>query len=403
VESKCFTWNGSDSIICSYALAGTLRGVLPDNAIGIKKFPFDLVILDEAHYLKTPKSQRAQIVLGKKGIVRFCQRIWALTGTPCPNNAAELWSLLFTFGATSLKYEKFIDRYCEYYLSPHGIQVTNLKMRNLQELKRVIASVTLRRTKKEVNMELPAIYYSTVPVEPGEVKIDESASFISWVFPTNRKEELMKEVESQRSLVKNIFDSTGAYSSTTLKALEVLEKSVSTLRRYTGLQKLPAITDLIIEQFEAKAYEKLVVFAIHQDVIHKLRLMLSKAGLKPVTYYGGTPDKKKQAHIDLFQNNPKVKVFIANIHAAGVAINLTAAHQVLFAEMAWSPSANAQAAMRCHRIGQTQPVFVRFMSLAGSIDEKVTTILRRKAQQIFQIFDKHNRDPRCQPGIVDDI
>jgi SNF2 family DNA or RNA helicase len=67
---------------------------------------------------------------------------------------------------------------------------------------------------------------------------------------------------------------------------------------------------------------------------------------------------------------------------------LTAAHQVVFIEQDWVPGNNAQAVMRCHRIGQSKPVHVRFFAIAGSLDEKVSRVLRRKAQELTEIFDE---------------
>ena len=106
-----------------------------------------------------------------------------------------------------------------------------------------------------------------------------------------------------------------------------------------------------------------------------------------VTLFGETPAEKRQKHIDKFQRNPKCRVFIGQIVAAGTGITLTAASEVMFVEASWNPAENAQAAMRAHRIGQTRPVRVRFMGLANSIDEKIQTVLRAKAKAIAEILD----------------
>jgi SWI/SNF-related matrix-associated actin-dependent regulator of chromatin subfamily A-like protein 1 len=107
-----------------------------------------------------------------------------------------------------------------------------------------------------------------------------------------------------------------------------------------------------------------------------------------MTLYGETPPDKRERHIRCFQNKPKYRVIICNIQAAGTAITLTAAHQVAFAEVSWVPAENAQAAMRVHRIGQTHPVTVRFFGLAGSSDEQVARVLRRKTRDLTAIFDE---------------
>jgi SWI/SNF-related matrix-associated actin-dependent regulator 1 of chromatin subfamily A len=353
--------------------------------------------LDEAHYLKNPEATRSKAVLGKNGLVRLAKRIWALTGTPAPNHPAEMWTLLYTFNQTKLTYDDFIKRYCNYYHGTYGLQVTGLNYKRLVELKKILSPIIKRRTKKAVKLQLPPITYTTIYVPEGPVSLDESHSFIKYVTPYDRREELKDELVKQTNLLVDVFNTLGPNSEKTLTALGVLNTSVATLRRYTGLQKVKAVADLVIEDMVgAKAYDKLVIFAIHRDVIAYLRIALQKAGLHPLTYYGGTPEAKKQKHIDLFQNYSKHKVFIGNIQACGVAINLTRAHNVIVCEAEWSPSKTAQAIMRCHRIGQTQPCFVRYIALENSIDEKVTSILRRKAREFFVVFDKEGLDCTLQ-------
>ena len=97
-------------------------------------------------------------------------------------------------------------------------------------------------------------------------------------------------------------------------------------------------------------------------------------------------DEAKQAGIDSFQNHPETQVFIGQFQAAGEGVNLTAASSVLFVESSWTPKDMAQAAGRCHRIGQKNSVLVRFATLVGSIDENIQRALRRKTATIKQVF-----------------
>ena len=53
----------------------------------------------------------------------------------------------------------------------------------------------------------------------------------------------------------------------------------------------------------------------------------------------------------------------------------------------WVPGNNAQAIMRCHRIGQTRPVLARFVALAGGADERISNVLKRKTRELSALFD----------------
>jgi SNF2 family DNA or RNA helicase len=146
-----------------------------------------------------------------------------------------------------------------------------------------------------------------------------------------------------------------------------------------------AVTELISSELDAGLYKKIVLFCVHRDVIEGLRTSLSKYGV--VTLYGGTDPGTKMRNVDKFQTRIKPRVFIGNIAAAGTNITLTAAHHVTFVEQDFVPGNNAQAAMRVHRIGQKDPVTVRFISLNNPMDQKITHILKKKTKELTEIFD----------------
>lgn len=369
-----------ESVVCSYDLAAMNSTKWPG--------PWDCLILDESHYLKNLEAKRTRAILGKEGLAHKAKRTWALSGTPAPNHAAELWPLLRAFGRTSLPYTDFVKRYCHYYI--HGrdrLQISGTKPAMIPEIRALLSPIILRRMKEDVMKELPPITYEHMTVEPNEVDARIIAEFAPWVFPTDRTAELMKELSEKEKLLRDVIDTLGG-TRRGMMALEALAGSVSTLRIYTGVQKLRAIASMVDNELDNRAYEKIVIFAVHRAVIEGLRDRLSRWGA--VTLYGRTPPNQRQKVIDKFQNNPRTRIFIGNIAAAGTAINLTAAHHVLFAEQDWVPGNNAQAAMRCHRIGQKYPVSVRFVGLAGSIDERITRALKNKTSQLTAIFN-HER------------
>lgn len=371
--------SSDESAVCSYDLADPSR--LPGE--------WDLLILDESHYLKSVDAKRTKLVFGRDGFVRRARRVWALSGTPAPNHPGELWPLLYTFGKTTLNFQDYIKKYCKYYMGPRNdLRVTGARVENIPDLSNVLKSTMLRRKKEEVMKELPPIRYSHVAVEPGKVDMEIDTSFIKYVFPIDRTEELKQKLENEQKLLEQVTTTLGFRSHDMVDSLRVLANSVSTLRRYNGLQKVDACVELILSELEAKAYEKVVIFAIHQGVIEGLRDKFCKRGAKAVTLYGKTDPATRQRNVDNFMKNPKYKVFIGNIQAAGTAITLTSAHNIVFIEQDWVPGNNAQAAMRVHRIGQTKPVHVRVLYLPDTIDEKIARILKCKTRDLIALFDE---------------
>ncbi len=359
-----------------------------------KDFQWDLVIIDEAHYLKSRGTHRTKSIFGKKGFIRHAKRVWMLSGTPAPNHPGELWPMLFTFGITKLAYDSFVRQFCTYYQSPfnkYGVTITGANTKALPILKNTLKPFMLRRLKKNVMKDLPPIIYKTEFVERNEIDFEAEPHFVQYVFPTDRRKEFFDKVKEQEKAISFLL---GKYKipESTYPALEALANSVSTLRHALAAQKVKSIAAILKKELESNEYQKVVVFAIHRVMIEGLRQELKD--FKPVTLYGGTPPEKRQKHIDNFQNNSWTRVFIGNIQAAGTAITLTSAHNVVFAEQDWVPGNNAQAVMRCHRIGQENKVYVRFFACSGTIDERIASVLRKKTEQLIKLFDEEEETER---------
>lgn len=372
--------------ICSYDLAS-----VPRVNAWLRKLPADILIPDEFHYLKTPDAKRTQAVFGADGLGRDVGRIWCLSGTPAPNHAGELWVLLRCFGLYAGDYDAFIGEFCNSYESPYGRRVTGTKVSAIPRLRALLEPIILRRKKADVLKDLPPIYYGNLlEVEPGPVDLE--LCYPDYFLLGDRSAELQEKLRSEHAVLKAAIEkTTSAYmKGPSLEPrsilLESIHKSVSSYRRYVGLQKMPPLADLVANELESGAYEKIVIFAVHRDVIEGFRSRLSRFGA--VTLYGNIDPHTREVHIQKFQTNPRCRVFVGNIQAAGTNINLTAAHNVLVAEPDWVPGNNAQAIMRTHRIGQTMPVYVRFAALANNpLDISIQRLLRRKARELTEVFD----------------
>jgi len=371
-------------VICSYDMLQTFNHMF-------KIRQWDVLVLDEAHYLKERSAQRTKAVYGRgakwPGLAAAAKRVWRLTGTPAPNDASELWTHLKSMGVTTSDYWDFTFRYCTGFDSNYGFKITGMK--NTAELKSTLNTVMLRRKKEHVLTKLPPITFHQVTVDRSHVELDPVFfESLHRLGPDMKAAEgkfygELKVADQSLRQALTAVSGPGRPNEARLGILVSMASSLGTLRRYIGMSKLPACIDIITDDLLADPTLKIVIFAVHQSVIEEARLRLAKFGA--VTLYGGTPAAKRQANIDKFQKNPKCRVFIGNVQAAGVGITLTAAHQVVFVEQSWVPAENAQAAMRCHRIGQTKHVHVRIMSLAKSVDEQVNETLARKSRELTKL------------------
>src|SRR5690606_13959906 len=130
--------------------------------------------------------------------------------------------------------------------------------------------------------------------------------------------------------------------------------------------------------------EKVVVFSAFDEPVQRIARHFGDAA---VVLTGKTPSRSRQKLVDRFQTDPNVRVFVANIVAGGVGINLTAARQVVFNDLDWVPANHFQAEDRAYRIGQAGTVNVTYMVAPGTVDDFVRTSLEAKAALIDAVVE----------------
>jgi hypothetical protein len=157
---------------------------------------------------------------------------------------------------------------------------------------------------------------------------------------------------------------------------------ISKVRHAIAVAKLPAVIEYLQGMID-EGVGKIIVFAHHRDVIDGLR----KAFPAHACITGSTPVANRQQEVDRFQRDPACQLFIGNIQAAGVGITLTAAADVVFAELSWVPAEITQAEDRAHRIGQRSHVHVRHLVLDGSMDARIAQVIVDKQEIADKALD----------------
>ena len=334
---------------------------------------FDVLICDEAHYLKSSSSQRSNAILGiKEGSIGGIQSryLWFLTGTPILNRPNEIFPLLW-----ALRKNEYST---PYYVFAKSWSSSFNEVSNLGQLKKLMKPLMLRRKKLDVLKDLPPKLYSVVTLEGSE---EATAKEEEYAFDTygvdlsaarrrssSDSEESLGEFGEGATLLRYGIgkDMTGR------EALRAL----ASIRSYTSYLKLEPAVQLLKQYVLC---EKVVVFANHRKVILGL---VEEFGSSCVHIIGGMDSQARAEAVQRFQHDTSCRLFIGSIRAAGVGLTLTASSHVVFLELDWSPGVMTQAEDRCHRVGQQDSVQVDYFVFKGTIDGWMAQQLARKSAGI---------------------
>lgn len=332
------------------------------------------IILDESHYGKSFDAKRTQAAFGvpmddgalasARALAGVGDRLWCLTGTPMPNSPLDLFPML-RFGAPEriepyLTEDAFLNQFCKWRPKKigHGPYARTVRVimegKNLDDLRQRLDGLMLRRTQQDVGITEPM--YDTLPLE----------------VPARARKEAEKAADMAKVLSAIEADNT-----------RELDMHLGPLRRLTGALKARGIVDLVKDEFDC-GLDKIVLAFWHRDVAEILAEGLDKFGVTGID--GSTPTAKREANVAAFTAPGGPRVFLAQIQAAGEAIDLSAAAEMIFVEMSSVPKDGQQMALRITNHNQTRRPRVRVATVAGSIDEPIQTALLRKMQTINEVL-----------------
>src|SRR5262249_21113817 len=118
-----------------------------------------------------------------------------------------------------------------------------------------------------------------------------------------------------------------------------------------------------------------------------IEALLKRYSKIAVMVNGNVTGKHRIEAVEKFQKVPRIRLFLGNIKAAGVGLNLTAANTVAFAELDWTPGNHTQAEDRAHRIGTTENVSVYYLIGKDTIEEKLLKVLQSKKKVLNAVLD----------------
>jgi SWI/SNF-related matrix-associated actin-dependent regulator of chromatin subfamily A-like protein 1 len=338
------------------------------------------LVLDEAHAAKNFEAKRTQAVFGVpmedgailargSALTNRAEGTWCLTGTPIPNAPNDLYPMMRTLCQERLladaargwpdvtKYQDFLHRYCVVRMK----KISNFNRipvviggKNLDELAARLEGFFLRRTQADVGITEPI--FETLPLL------------------VSAKD--MRAAEGDANRV-SILEAAKAGNT------KALEMHLGPLRRITGEIVARGVIETVRDEF-AGGLDRIVLAYWHKDVGVALREGLAEFGVLQID--GSTAAAARGDIEQAFLRPDGPRVMLAQIQAAGEAVDFSSANELIFVETSFQPKDMAQMAMRITNHTQKRQPRVRVAVLQGSIQEAMEEVLIRKWSAIREVL-----------------
>lgn len=331
-------------------------------------------ILDEATRIKNTKANTTKNIkklLKKDNFKKKKKSVVFMSGTPAPNAAHELYSILNEISPIDFATKThFYEYYCgmKYNFDGYGYE-TNIGNQKLEELFHKLSPYTYRKKKEDI-LDLPDKIYQNIMLEmsPKEQKL---------------YDEIADDVANE------IFASSNSNPLTTLLRL----------RQYTSLIKINYISDVIDTILDTG--EKLVVVDSFKPILKELK---EKYGSIAGIHTGDEDVEFRAKLVDRFQNpNDSLRLFIASIQTANYGLTLTEASKMIVNTIPYSVGDLDQVVDRLHRISQKSTVNIYFPIFKDTIDEMVYDRIESKRKEINKVIDNEDYESVRNDSLLNDV
>ena len=321
------------------------------NISTLKTLNFCCAILDEAQFIKNPRSKTAYACFNLKASCRV-----VATGTPLENKFTDLWTL-FHFLMPGLlgnfkEFQKFIQ-----------------KESNRELLKTQIAPFVLRRTQKEVLRELPG-----------------KQEHVVYCPMTKEQKALYEQFLTTRT---NMV--TGQWMQL-LGLILRLRQICCFPGLLPGYEKMPIESSgklnwLLDKLSHLDKNSKIIIFSQFKTLLNHLLPHIQK--LYPETYFlsGQTQLRQRRSMIQSFQKTKSGAAFLISLKAGGTGITLHSADAVFILDPWWNPAVEQQAVARAYRLGQDHELRVYRLLIENSIEANIQKLQKDKSGMFASLFE----------------
>ena len=361
-EERADQYDGSRFFtVCNYEQV--LRDIL-----SIEKVKWDLIILDEGQRIKNWEAKTSRMVKALKSPFAL-----VLSGTPLENRLDDLYSVV-----------EFID---DRRLGPafrffNTYRVTDergklLGYKNLDELRKKLKPVLLRRTRKMVLEELPprTTEIMRIPPTDEQLEIHNGHKRIVQTIITKKYLTEMDILRLQKALLMCRMSANSTF------LVDKQPPGFST--------KLGELDDLLGQLIEEED-RKIILFSEWTTMLNLIEPILEMRQLNYVRLDGSVPQKKRQGLIHQFRKDPNCKLFITT-NAGSTGLNLQAANTIINIDLPWNPAVLEQRISRVHRMGQKRPVQVFIMVTENTLEESLLGTLAAKHELALAVLDPDAR------------
>ena len=340
--------------------------------LGVNKI--DAVICDESHRLKNNQShtfKNFKRIFSDKFFRGKPSKVF-LSGTPAPNRAYELYTILNQISELEFATKThFYEYFCGMTYDPYGFgYVTDIDAQKLEELYHKIAPFTYRKRKEDV-LDLPDKIYQNIMLEMA-----------------NDEQKTYEDIE--QGVANDIF------ADETSNPLTILVR----LRQFTSALKIVRAQEIIENILQEGG--KIVIIDLFKNVLRDLH---EKYPTTSVLHTGDEPSVEVRAEmVKTFQDpNSDIKIFLGSVATCNYVLTLTAADKMVILTLPYSVGEYDQVADRCHRIGQKSTVHIYPLIFRDTIDEIVFETLESKRKEIRKVIDNEDYNSDVTESVLDEV